>query len=104
MSGKNHVKKLVDSNLILSNRIMRIHPNGFMGAVIEGERGYGKSMYALKVMAQIFLEMDNLTETQAFKMEMERLYEYKKSLVKNKGWVELPNGRIVHPDDAKGLR
>jgi len=31
-------------------------------------------MYALKVMAQIFLEM------------------------------ELPNGRIVHPDDAKGLR
>jgi len=47
---------------------------------------------------------DDDIRKQAFKMEMERLYEYKKSLVKNKGWVELPNGRIVHPDDAKGLR
>ena len=66
-------KKIEDSNLILGNRIKKIHPNGFMGAIIEGERGYGKSMYALKVMAQIFYNMEGLNETQAWDKALDNM-------------------------------
>ena len=37
--------------------ICRRHPNGFAGYVIQGERGLGKSMYAYKVMASVYLQL-----------------------------------------------
>lgn len=37
--------------------IVRRHPNGFAGYVIQGERGLGKSMYAYKVMAKTYLKL-----------------------------------------------
>jgi len=62
----NNVKKVEGFNLWLANIIFKIHPNGFLGAIIEGERGYGKSMYALKVMAQIHYKMNDITEEEAW--------------------------------------
>ena len=48
-----NIKKIVDYDLRLANFIKRQHPNGFVGAIIEGERGYGKSMYAMKVIDKV---------------------------------------------------
>lgn len=62
----NNVKKVEGFNLWLANVIIKIHPYGFLGAVIEGERGYGKSMYALKIMAQIYYKMNDITEEEAW--------------------------------------
>lgn len=66
----NNVKKVEGFNLWLANIIVKIHPFGFLGAIIEGERGYGKSMYALKVMAQIHYKMNDITETEAWEMAL----------------------------------
>ena len=50
-------KKLEDWNSGMHDKILRRHPNGFTGAVIQGERGMGKSTYAYKVMAKLYLTL-----------------------------------------------
>lgn len=52
-----NIKHLNDWNSGLVVRILKRHPDGFIGAVIQGERGQGKSMYAYKVMAKIYLTL-----------------------------------------------
>jgi len=49
-----NVKHLSDWNSGLVHRILKRHPDGFIGAVVQGERGQGKSMYAYKVMAKVY--------------------------------------------------
>lgn len=67
------LKKIVDFDLRLARFIMRNHPYGFVGAIVEGERGYGKSMYALKVMAQIYFKYDGLTEKEAWEKSLDHM-------------------------------
>ena len=40
--------------LILAKRILKAHPNGFVGAIVEGRRGIGKSSYCLKSMYEVY--------------------------------------------------
>jgi len=54
---KMNYKKLQDWNSGMHNRIIKRHPNGFIGAVVQGERGQGKSMYAYKLMAKVYLTL-----------------------------------------------
>ena len=61
-----NLKKIKDYDLRIATFILRQHPHGFVGAIIEGERGYGKSMYALKTLAQIYLMMDGLSEDETW--------------------------------------
>jgi hypothetical protein len=59
-------KKLSDWNSGTAHRIQRRHPNGFIGYQIQGERGMGKSMYALKVMAKVYQILYELDEYEAY--------------------------------------
>jgi len=66
-------KEIKDFDLRLAKFIMRNHPHGFVGAIIEGERGYGKSMYALKLMAQIYYHYDGLSEEEAWQKSLDNM-------------------------------
>ena len=47
-----------DWNLQLGNRILyKIHNKGFISVITKAERGYGKSMYNLKVMAYVYYKL-----------------------------------------------
>lgn len=50
-------KQISDWHSGTVDTIMRRHPDGFAGYVIQGERGQGKSMYAYKVMAKTYLNL-----------------------------------------------
>jgi len=54
-------------------KILSRHPNGFVGFTIQGERGCGKSMYAYKVMAKIYQELEGLSEDEAFSMALNHM-------------------------------
>ena len=78
-------KKLSDWNSGMHNRIIKRHPDGFIGAIIQGERGQGKSMYAYKLMAKVYLtlgeyrsmetgEIKQVTnETEAYQASLEHM-------------------------------
>lgn len=59
-------KKIDDWTSGTVNMILRRHPNGFAGFVVQGERGMGKSMYAYKVMAKIYQTLGELNEYDAY--------------------------------------
>lgn len=58
-------------DLRLAKRIVSMYPNRFIGAIILAERGYGKSMYALKNMAYVFHVLFGLDEREAFNKAIE---------------------------------
>jgi len=66
-------KKLEDWESGTVNKILRRHPNGFVGFVIQGERGLGKSMYAYKVMAKIYQQYNELDEYEAYAMALNHM-------------------------------
>jgi len=69
-----NVKALSDWNSGLVHRILKRHPDGFIGAVIQGERGQGKSMYAYKVMAKVYQmlgEYRSIKDGQTYRVETE---------------------------------
>ena len=59
--------------LTLAYRIMSKYPTGFIGAIIEGERGYGKSSYALKVMAQVYQNLEGLDDESAWNRAIDNM-------------------------------
>ncbi len=59
-------KLLCEWNSGTSHRIKSRHPDGYVGYVVVGERGSGKSMYAYKVMAKIYQDLYNLNEFDAY--------------------------------------
>ncbi|RLF56052.1 MAG: hypothetical protein DRN27_09945 [Thermoplasmata archaeon] len=63
-------KKLNDWNSGTAHRILRRYPDGFIGYQIQGERGKGKSMYAYKVMAKVYMAIYNLDEYEAYDMAL----------------------------------
>ena len=63
-------KKLEEWNSGTVDKILRRHPDGFAGFCIQGERGLGKSMYAYKVMAKIYMVLDNLSEKEAYEKSL----------------------------------
>jgi len=66
-------KRLEDWNSGTVDKIIRRHPNGFAGFVIQGERGRGKSMYAYKVMAKIYQQLNGLDEYEAYAMSLNHM-------------------------------
>jgi len=62
-------KKLKDWNSGFVERIIKRHPltptqqNGFTGGTVTGERGSGKSMYAYKVMAKVYYDLNGYSKT-----------------------------------------
>lgn len=74
--------------LVLGNRILNanIH-NRFVSCITRGERGYGKSMYNLKVMAMVFYKLFELSEKDAWEHALDHIifspYEYMKKIEYN---------------------
>jgi len=68
-----NVKKLNEWNSGTVKKIQQRHPNGFVGWVIQGERGNGKSMYAYKVMAKIYQIINELPEEEAYAMALQHM-------------------------------
>ena len=58
---------------ILAKKIVKNHPNGFIGAIIEGKRSVGKSSYCIKVMKEVYQTLYNLDDKAAFEMALNRL-------------------------------
>lgn len=52
--------------LTVSKWIIKRHPNGFISLTIEGERGQGKSSYALKVMKDVYQSLYGLGDWEAW--------------------------------------
>ena len=53
--------------LILAKRILKAHPNGFVGAIVEGRRGVGKSSYCIKVMKEVYKEYHGCNDKEAYR-------------------------------------
>ena len=43
--------------------------NGFVGAIVYGKQGYGKSSYALKTAYQIYEDWDKALDSLVFRLE-----------------------------------
>lgn len=101
-------KHLCEWNSGFHDWTIRRHPhdnrkqNGFMGGFIFGERGQGKSTYALKVMAKIYQTLENLSEEEAYLKAINMMIyepeEFSRILILNKiNHVVLP---VMCLDDA----
>jgi len=63
--------KIEDWNLKLGSRIVNCcKHNGFLSAITKGERGYGKSIYNLKVMAYVYYNLLDYSESEAWKQAL----------------------------------
>jgi len=58
---------------ILAKRIIKAHPHGFIGAVIEGKRAVGKSSYAIKVMKNVYQELYDLDDTASYNYALDHI-------------------------------
>jgi hypothetical protein len=57
---------------ILANKVLREHPNGFCGCIVEGPRAIGKSAYCLQVSKEVYHTLHpELTEIEAYMMALE---------------------------------
>ena len=61
-----------DWQLTLSKRMLyHVIHNGFMSCITKAERGYGKSMYNLKAIAQLLYMLNECTENQSWTQALE---------------------------------
>jgi len=51
---------------ILAKKILQAHPHGFVGAIVEGKRGVGKSSYCIKVMKEIYQSIYDCNDDKAY--------------------------------------
>jgi len=49
------------------------HPNGFIGALVEGKRGVGKSSYCIKVMKEIYQTLLSCDDTTAYQYALKHI-------------------------------
>lgn len=75
-------REIKDYSLTLSLRILQKYPMGFIGAIIEGERGYGKSTYALKVMAQVYKTLQGCSDEEAWNIAIDNMIFSMDELIK----------------------
>ena len=60
-------------SLVLSKRILNSHPNKFVGAIVEGHRGIGKSAYCIKIMKEVYQEYYKCSNSRAYEYALENM-------------------------------
>ena len=55
---------------ILARRILKAHPNGFVGAIVEGKRSIGKSSYCIKVMKEVYQTVHSCDDKEAYEYSL----------------------------------
>lgn len=58
----------------LSKKIVRSHPDGYCGAVIDGPRGYGKSAFCLHTMREVYQYVDGIRRVDAWKKVLNNIF------------------------------
>jgi len=58
---------------ILARKIIKNHPNGFVGAIVEGKRGVGKSSYCIKVMKEVYQSLYNCDDNTAYQYALDHI-------------------------------
>jgi len=58
---------------ILAKRIVTQHPNGFVGAIVEGKRAVGKSAYAIKVMKEVYQTIYDCDDEQGYRLALDHI-------------------------------
>lgn len=53
--------------------VNRVKHNGFLSAITKAERGYGKSMYNLKIMAYVYYVLDGCSEWEAWNKALDNM-------------------------------
>jgi len=60
-------------SFVLAKRILKAHPHGFVGAIVEGKRGVGKSSYCIKVMKDAYQTFYGLDDVEAYEYALDHL-------------------------------
>jgi len=55
---------------VLAKKILKAHPHGFVGAIVEGRRSVGKSTYCIKVKKEVYQEMYGCDDEEAWKISL----------------------------------
>jgi len=81
-------KPMSDWSLVLATRLINANnKNRFVSVVTRGERGYGKSMYNLKVIAMMLHVLYNYSEKEAWEKALDYIifdpYEYMRRIEHN---------------------
>lgn len=58
----------------LSQKIVRSHPDGYCGAVVDGPRGYGKSAFCMHVMREVYQYIDGTDKVDAWKKVINNIF------------------------------
>lgn len=64
---------MIYMGFILSKRIIKAHPYGFVGAIIEGRRGIGKSSYCIKIMKETYQTYYDCDDKEAYEYALKNL-------------------------------
>jgi hypothetical protein len=57
----------------LSQKIVRAHPNGYCGAVVDGPRGYGKSAFCMHTMREVYQYVDGIDRDDAWRKVLDNM-------------------------------
>jgi hypothetical protein len=58
---------------VLAKKIVKAHPNGFVGAVVEGKRAIGKSSYCIKVMKEVYQNLYDCGDNEAYQLALDHI-------------------------------
>lgn len=64
----------IESLSKLSQKIVRSHPDGYCGAVVDGPRGYGKSAFCMHVMREVYQYIDGTDRVDAWKKVLSNMF------------------------------
>lgn len=87
--------------LWLADHIKKKHPNGFVSAIIYGDRGVGKSTYQMTVAKDLFMVDDGLEKKEAYQKALDKMLYRPNDLIR-----EIEEGtregskRLILLDDA----
>ena len=58
----------------LSQKIVKSHPDGYTGAVIDGPRGYGKTTFCMHIMREVFQYLNGIDRVDAWKIVLDNMF------------------------------
>lgn len=87
--------------LWLAEKIKKEHPNGFVSAVIYGQRGVGKSTYQMTVAKDLFMVDDGLEKKPAYRKALDKMLYRPGDLIREiEEGTRKGSKRIILLDDA----
>ena len=70
--SKKYIENINDLSK-LSQRIVKSHPSGYCGAVVDGPRGYGKTAFCMHIMREVYQYVDGTDRDDAWKKVLDNM-------------------------------